>query len=106
MGWQRGKLDIVVKLDDLAKRDSVRLFAKRDTKVSRFDRAKDKTIIRTIHAGTMILGSFSMPPHDKCEHAVLHVEEVFGGNDRLPMDYYWVVPPDFDWEVYVPVETV
>jgi hypothetical protein len=99
--------DVKIRVSDLAKRDEVRLFAKRDTQVQRILYGKngkeDKIIRRKVHEGTMIMGSFSMPTKDGV--AVVFVQSAVGGNTKLAMDYYWLKAEDFDWEVYVPVET-
>jgi hypothetical protein len=94
-----------IKVSELAKRDGVRLFAKRDTQVQRVvygkNGAEDKIIRRKVHEGTSVEGSFSMPTKDGV--VVVFVQRVVGGNDRLALDYYWLKADDFDWEVYVPV---
>jgi hypothetical protein len=96
--------DVKIKVSELAKRDGVRLLAKRDTQVERilYKKNENKIIRRRIYEGTNIEGSFSMPTKDGT--VVVFVQRVFGGNDKLPMDYYWLKADDFEWEVYVPVE--
>jgi hypothetical protein len=93
---------IKIKLSELAKRDPVQLFAKRTTKVRRYDNKKQREITRIIHEGTYIEGSFSMKQNETT--ATIYVNKVAGGNDHLMPDYYWFTAADFDWYVSIPVK--
>ena len=96
---------IKVKLTELAKRDTIQLFAKRDTQVSRYDERRKKTVVRKIYEGTYIEGSFSMPQNDNT--VTIFINKCEGGIDNLPwlpIDYYWLTPADFDWHVSIPVK--
>jgi hypothetical protein len=84
----------------------LRLFVKRTTKVSHYDRKKDRAVFNTLHEGTYIEAEFSMcqGPIGENKIATIFVTKVVGGNDKLVMDYHWITAADFNWYVSIPVK--
>ncbi len=88
-----------VRLSNMNSSDCVRLIAKKDTIVARQIRGKEKQVKKTIREQNAIEGQIAF-----CLPDGIHAW-VFITNDIVPCDYWAVKIEDFNWEIYVPVNT-
>lgn len=90
-------INIQINIQNLGKRQRVRLYSLRDTVILR--EQGGVMIERPIPEGHYIQGMFYLPPCELGDYACIYVDD-----GTMPLDYWHVLAPDFTWEAMVPVE--
>ena len=89
-----------IKLSELAKRDEIRAWPIRDTRISRW--YHNRTVWRTIKSGSPpITGSFYTPDASGL-NVIIHAD--LDNPAGIPSATWWLTAADFSWEVYRPVD--
>lgn len=91
-----------VPFSSLAKRQGVRLWAKRPTTIQRNYRGR--VVERKLDTDEQLEGDFSTPIGEgESTHAWVYVIQGRAKRKPLPMDYYLVKIEDFQWQAYIDV---